>query len=253
MIDRELLERIDACRAGSEDRNELALEGAEARAICDRVQAIDRAVGAAMHDVPVPVGLSERLLAHLATAQVADAAEAQTPSPTADTTLAVSRRRWLRWGAGLAAIAASVAVVTTVIFWKSTSLTAQAVHEQILPFYQQEQPGTAYKLAALPPGYPFSRYVNMLPGTTWRPVQSFLHRPELAGVAYELTYGGAEATLYVIPTQVAGLPSSPPQKISAATGNLIRVAWQEGEVLYVLVVQGDARAYQAFVKRAGII
>ena len=74
MVDRQLLERIDACRPGSEDLHDPALspladELAESRAkrdLYDRVQAFDGAIGEALEDVSVPEGLSERLLARLA-------------------------------------------------------------------------------------------------------------------------------------------------------------------------------------------
>lgn len=257
MIDRDLLQRIDACRTGSEDFDDpgLALakelENQEARELYDRVQAMDRALGEAVHEVPVPAGLSERLLAHLAATQIVDAAvQEPTPSLPGKTTLAVSRRRWPRWAAGLT-VAASVALVVTAFYLRPTRLTEQHVaREPVLQFYNQEQRSAGNNL---PAGLPFSRHVNLWPGTTWRTVVGFLNRSGLDGVAYELLYNGTEATLYAMPVQAAGLPNSPPQKIGPVTGNRAVAAWQEGPTLYVLVVQGGERAYQSFVKRDPLI
>src|SRR5688500_322319 len=77
MDDRELLQRLDACRPGSDDfrdaglaplADELAAQPAS-RALRARVEHLDRAIGVALDDVPLPAGLQERLLARLAAAQ----------------------------------------------------------------------------------------------------------------------------------------------------------------------------------------
>src|SRR5688572_11232473 len=99
MVDRELLERIDACRPGSDDLHDprlapLADELAESpikRDLYQRVQALDAVIGEAIDDVPLPAGLSERLLASLAVEPLVSAAEGATdgavseaaPSPNA--------------------------------------------------------------------------------------------------------------------------------------------------------------------------
>src|SRR5688572_2368552 len=69
-----LREQIDACRPGSDDLSlpglaELAQAAQEDRAVAeelDRSQRFDRAVLSALHDVPVPGDLCERLLAQAA-------------------------------------------------------------------------------------------------------------------------------------------------------------------------------------------
>src|SRR5688572_10680083 len=76
-------EQIDACRPGSDDLAlpalaELAGAVESDRALADvfaRSQRFDRAVSAAMHDVPLPAGLLERLEAKVAEAAGADVAE----------------------------------------------------------------------------------------------------------------------------------------------------------------------------------
>jgi hypothetical protein len=120
-------------------------------------------------------------------------------------------------------------------------------------YYNQEERETAQPIETVKPpdGYPISRYVYRLPGTRWRPVHGFLRR-NLSGVAYDLVYRGAAATLYVMPQQSPSLPNAPPQRIGAATGNRALAAWQEGDLLYVLVVEGDERTYQSFVRRTAV-
>ncbi len=80
----------------------------------------------------------------------------------------------------------------------------------------------------------------------WRPVKGFLGR-DLNGVAYGMTLRGFTATLYAIPARVTSLPSAPPQQIMA-TGGWATAAWQEGNLVYVLVVRGDAQAYRSFIR-----
>lgn len=261
MVDRQLLERIDACRPGSDDLHDPALapladELAESRAkrdLYDRVQALDGAIGEALEDVPVPVGLSERLLARLAAEQVVSAVESAkppaeileaAPSPATD---GASRRTWLYWSLGLTA-AASIAGIVATMGWLRPILTADNIRAQVLQ-YNEEPLASAPVERGYPEGYPLSRHVYRLPHTTWRPVYGFLHRSDLNGVAYDLMLRGTSATLYVVPTRVSHFPAAPPARIGTATGNLAVAAWQENGLLYVLVVQGDERAYQSFIRR----
>src|SRR5688572_5213675 len=78
-------EQIDACRPGSDDLSLPALAGlaqaveqdsAVAKELA-RSQRFDHAVSAAMHDVPLPAGLLERLEARLASGDVSESVDAQ--------------------------------------------------------------------------------------------------------------------------------------------------------------------------------
>lgn len=259
MQDRKLLQRIDACRPGSEDRHDpelapLAEEAAgEARELYERVSMWDQAIGEALENVRVPPGLSDRLLARLAAEQTVAAAEAVSETcatsamPTANT---VPRRHWLRWSIGLAA-AASIAGAAVIGSWLGQpALTADSIREQALLFAQQEEPYPGKILAKLRPiDYPLSRHVYRLPGTIWRPVYNFMDQDGLNGVAYELMFRGSTATLYVVPAPEVDVPRVPPARLGTPTGGRSAVAWQENGLLYVLVVQGSDRDYQSFVKR----
>src|SRR5262245_48473703 len=111
-------EQIDACRPGSDDLALLALADLARAAESDRAvagdlarsQRFDRSVAAAMHDVPLPAGLLERLEAQLAAGEaVEDEATGEPVSLPVSAAEPGSRSRISR--RGLWAAAASLAVV----------------------------------------------------------------------------------------------------------------------------------------------
>ena len=68
------------------------------------------------------------------------------------------------------------------------------------------------------------------------------------GVVYRLSQGaGARAVLFVLSAKRAGLPQSAPVNPQSSTGGLSISAWQSQGLVYVLVVEGDQRAYRRFV------
>jgi hypothetical protein len=261
MVDRQLLERIDACRPGSNDLDDPRLSLAEElagsppkRDLYERVQSLDRAISEAIDDVPLPEGLSERLLARLAIEGLVSAAEnlapegvppAAAPAPRASS---VPRRLWRSASIGLAAAASIAAIIAGVNLWQRPALTVETVKAQVLQYNDEPLAGAPLE-AGLPQGYPLSRYIYRLPRTTWRPVYGFLHRNDLNGVAYDMMFRGTTATLFVISAPAKQLPTAPPLRTGMASGNRAVAAWQENGLLYVLVVDGNDRAYQSFIRR----
>ena len=76
----------------------------------------------------------------------------------------------------------------------------------------------------------------------WQKVDSFLG---CRAVAFDMsTPGGTRATLYVVKRSVSGLPTEPPLRPTLRTGGRSTAAWQSGPLLYVLVVEGEARGYK---------
>jgi hypothetical protein len=116
-MDPRLAERLDAVRPDSDDLSEPdmaavrdALARDEAlRADARRRQAWDRGIAAALHDVPVPDGLRDRLITRLAPAPVTAPPPAAPPRPAK-----LTRRNALGLVAGLAAGLAAAAVYWTV-------------------------------------------------------------------------------------------------------------------------------------------
>ena len=93
---------------------------------------------------------------------------------------------------------------------------------------------------APPAEYPISRDIVPLQGIRWRHVEKFPGGP---AVAYDLPTNGGRATLYVVEEIVPGLPSMPPDRPISNTGGKSAAAWQAGDTVYVLVVEGDAGMY----------
>jgi len=228
----------------------------------------DRAVGRAMEQVPLPLGLAERLLATL---QAADGqlAEANRPaqgswpvegsrpadgSRLAEKNRRVVSRRWLV-PASIAA-AALVAVFGWFVFRPVyPPMGYEDVIADVGDFYDQEAAAEGQPLAVVPSAdFPLSSAVVTNSSTRWRPVSKLLGRS--TGVAYELTSArGKRATLYVVdlnsrhrPIATNSLPSSPPNNGIFTEGRTMG-AWSNGTQLYVLVVEGDDRDYRGFLRR----
>jgi len=76
-------------------------------------------------------------------------------------------------------------------------------------------------------------------------------------VAYRLRAGRARATLYVLDDfagravpRLVDLPASPQRNPHQTQGRSMAV-WRSGSLVYLLVVQGGAAEYRAFVLPAG--
>jgi len=284
--DQRIVEALEVCRPGSDDVADPALRiladaieaDPELAQLYARLQEVDGRVAAAFADVPVPEGLEGRLLERLGLAldpgvsasEDADQGPAQfpavlttpdsaTPQPQPETTLqptpvvprpARRARRWLLVGGGAAVAAALVVGAMTVFSDRGREYTPQAVLDEAIRFFSRETPEPGRRDGP-PSSYPLSSAVARLPGIEiqWRRVSGLL---ESRGVAYDFRGPrGVQATLYVLDRQVAGLRPAPTLR-PYTTGGCSVEAWQEGKLLYVLVVEsGDRRAYQQFLYRPG--
>jgi hypothetical protein len=151
-------------------------------------------------------------------------------------------RRWLL--AGVVPICTAVALLAAVwvgLFHRNT-YTRSMVLEQAIVFFNEEQPA-AGSIGPAPQVYPFSPDVAATADARWRPIGGFLGR---SGVAYDLSGpGGPRATLYVVRATIKDLPPEPPVRPAFTTANCSTAAWQDGELLYVLVVSGGPDAYRS--------
>jgi hypothetical protein len=228
----------------------------------ERLQRTDRAVAEAFGRVPVPVGLADRVLARLSAADMPTAggmASSSSPClvgamPTASVGMAPSpghrtwrRRTWLV-AAGALAVAASVLVAVLLSSSRSSRFSVEDVLDQAIAFFNRDARvgGTPLGVEPLPPAsYPLSR---ALPTRNcqvrWRWVDGLV---ESRGVAYDMVGpGGVSATLYVVPLSLVGVGDAPPGGPMHATGGRSAAMWQEGDRLYVLVVEGESREYERF-------
>jgi hypothetical protein len=252
MNERDIQEAIDACRPSSHDlelpemaplREQLAHDS-HLQELLERVQHWDAKIGDAFHDVDIPQGLAERILANVIPAESIpvntipsrmDVPQAG-PSGKSD-----PRRRWLRAGA---AMAASLLVCLCVAFY------ILGRHEPT-PDELLEMAGQwAHRVA---PGWQVSGNVSSqypITGVIVRP-RGWQRVPDIlgaGGVAYALSADSEPpAILFVVKTRVADLPFAPPAKPQSTTGGQAIAAWQSGPLVYVLVIQGDQQRYRALI------
>lgn len=263
LTEQRLRELADALRPASDDLSQPELaELAEQmrhdphwKAVCQRSGRLDLAVSDAMHDLPVPPGAVDRLLARLAAVAPPTADDdARAPShPVAGPVPRPSPRFSKRMaGAGVLATAGAIALVAYLFGSPSVVLGPEDILQEVAVFAMKPSVDEEHPMAvgAPPSDYPASA---ALVGKTvaWRKIDGLLDR---SGVAYALRSAGAQATLYVIDAhgsrrqpRLVDLPASPPPTPMSTTGGGAKSAWSEGHLVYLLVVDGGAQEYQAFV------
>ena len=255
-------------------------DDAQLRERLQRIEALDAAVKRTYADVPVPAGLSSRLLAALA----ADATVAAAVSDAAQTTAVVSsnselaspatverasgvepsprsvwsRRQWLTTtGAAAGATAAGLAFALWLYDRGQRDLTLDDVLRQALVFHQARDarlkpPQPTWQFPA-PQEFPLSTLVSVAPAATrWTALDGrLLGRP---GVAYELASPRSpSATLYVLQfgklgePDIESLPAAPAQS-PHTTGGFALAAWREEDRICILVVEGDEREYRRYLR-----
>jgi hypothetical protein len=249
--DPRLIEALEACRPHSDDLADpamaaLAAQMAASREVDDlyeRLQRFDAAVAKAFCDVPVPVDLGDRILARLA----AEPAQPVVPVSSSDEVhtadlrpLAAARPRGTRRtlvAIVAAAIAASI-VAALFIHRDQRKPLGSEVCEAAITFYAgdvERGHGSLVGQQSPPAEYPFSSRLRSLGNTRWRVVSDFVG---YEAVAYDLKDSdGSAATVYVLRperTKLRDGEECPPWQ----TGQQSSVAWREGQLVYVLVVQG---------------
>jgi hypothetical protein len=266
-MDRRTLQGIEACRPDSDDLLSAELgdvarrvrDDPQARATYDRVQAWDAAIRSAMDRVSVPQGLADRILDRLRAAEPAVKAprdvdtksaqlEVQTPIGAPSTSVrpasrvAWSRRRWLAVGSALAA-ALVVAVYVGEYLQRDdetpVEIMADAWLAELVPKWQE--------MAQAPREFEVAPAIIAEP-TGWQRIGKL---GAVRGVAYKLVHATAgTARLFVVRLSKVGLPTSPPNRPQWSTGGRSVGYWQSGELVYVLVVEGNENTYRAFVNSA---
>jgi len=107
--------------------------------------------------------------------------------------------------------------------------------------------GALVSEVAPPVEYPIRDIGRRLAGIRWRHVENF---PSGLAVAYDLPPLGGRATLYVFQGNIPGLPSMPPESPWPGTSGKSAAAWQAGDLVYVLVVEGDAGVYSRYLDQS---
>ena len=152
----------------------------------------------------------------------------------------------------MAAAALATAAALLAAVWvesrHAASYTPLAVLEQATEFFRSESPAAGRRPGEVSPpaAYPISRDVLRTPQVRWRPIQGLLG---CSGVAYDLSAtGGRRATLYVVSQAVPGLPTQPRREPRPTTAGCSTAAWQDGGLLYVLVVEGGPEVYRRYLR-----
>jgi hypothetical protein len=233
-----------------------------------RFGSFDHALREGISDVEVPADLRDRLLARLESTHLdspTSTHEVSSPETlmlrSAATTTRNHRRRWLTAASSI--LAASVAgVVVTALLLPSAdrALTADAVmnlaRSQLVEVVAKDD--IAITTQRPPTRYPLGDFVPASMAVAWQRLPSgSLNR---AGVVYRLVGPANEsARLMVVDLQgsrgapvLAQLPRVATQNV-LSTGGYTSSAWSDGTRLYVLVVEGDVRQFQQFLRQPGTV
>lgn len=159
------------------------------------------------------------------------------------------RRRWLLVAGGLLATAAGLLVAIGLGIHREDRISEQIALDQAIQSFNagSQVPGQLLAEKTAPAEYPFSSMVAHTGKIQWRRVEGFSgHR----GVVYDLPgQGEVHAALYVVEVGQEGneLGRSPALR-PFTTAGCCALAWQEGGLLYILVVQGDRAAYESYLR-----
>ena len=259
--DERLLEAMEVCRPGSDDLADAAMADLVAElgrnrklgVVFVRLQKVDAVLAGAIQDVPVPPGLCDRLLAAMAVGAAVEAADVPVaeagqgdaiPAPA----MKAPSHRTRRWVLSLSGAIAALVLVTVGWFQQTrVEYSPASVLEAAVEFFNSDahDQGNLLSATSAPWGFPPSRYVRLTPDTRWHKAGTLL---KSGGVAFEMTGpGGLRATLYVVRQSIAGLPDQPPPRPVYGTARCCSAAWQEGPLMYVLVVLGESTDYQRLV------
>jgi hypothetical protein len=230
------------------------------------MRSFETQLAAALHNVPVPEGLGERLTARLQQtaapaaqngeapllSTVAAAASAETISASSTPAEAqpvhlapprpMSRRRLLVAAGSLAAGLLVMAGAWRLI---NSSDDSQADPAALAGAWGARLTAVWQPSKSLPAGFALPQTILAAP-TGWQAIGKKVVGP--SGVAINLSQPGAvRAVLYVVRMTLPQLPAAPPGSPQSATGGRTVAAWQNAGLVYVLVVEGDERVYRRFI------
>lgn len=261
-----LREQIDACRKGSDDLSlpdlaELAQAVRHDRGVAvelDRSQQFDAAVVSAMHDVPVPGDLLQRLLdsaaqprsvslevavqqAAAATAPAGDGAS-ETAAPATAARRGISRR-WMIALATVAAVALVAVGVAPFLPRSGRDVTQNQLADAALHWHEDNFPRAEGWTAFAGNARPYSLLVDE--PLRQRRYQT-AHGP---AIVYDLAPPGRQALLLVVTTRDKFPVRTSPYTPISVTGGLRVGAWQRENKLYVLIISPDGHHLDDYVRQ----
>jgi hypothetical protein len=255
-------EALEVCRPGGDDLADAAMadlaerlsEDGDLRARYERIQQIDLRLAAAFQEVPVPEGLAERIHARLAANETAPMAEPVSPEDSPVGVRRRSRRHWLAAAGGLATAAAAMVAVAVLLGMDNRYDEATVLGDTVALFSNDLHEGGLLLSEQPPPDdFPPSREIRRPAEMRWRSISGLLGKD---GVAYDLPGPGGSiaATLYVVRLSVDDVRQTQPAPSPRwNTGGYCSSAWQEDDLLYILVVRGGRQAYYDCLAPPGIV
>jgi hypothetical protein len=275
MTDRDIKWAVEACRPGSEDVSlpemlplaEAIQRDPEVRRLYERSQQYDAVIRQAFCDVPVPDGLTERLLAAVQREQGSYAPEPQSTSGTvaldhpvvrAERETAGAARRPRRsskslFSVGIAGMALTVVGVAALVWVYRSPLEptpGEALPREVESWSAQitrigwrddfSEPRLEKR--------PCDKAIRVDPQRWCEIVTSYDDQT----IAYDLASpGDGFATLFCMrlaPTGSSQLDPIPPLKPVPGTGGVSLGVWRRGGLVYVLAVKGPEQRYRAFLE-----
>ena len=261
--DPRLLEALEACRFLETERDEpemrylaeqIAADPA-LKGLCVQIERFDRRVAEAFRDVSAPADLAGRILERLAAAAPVAVAvgtsSSEAATPSEDLPLARPRkisRRWAVGGLVGAAVAASILAASVLLPSGAGQVAKAEALDQAVQAFAGDAGGDWRLIAQTPPParLPLSAdvHAHRAGQLRWRAVTLL----GTEGVAYDVTHpGGRRATLYVSRATVAGLRTAPALNPDSTTRGISAAAWQEGGLVYLLVVDGGPQHYRRYL------
>lgn len=248
-------QQIDACRAGSNDLTSPAMaeladalkhDPAAAEELA-RSQRMDEQVRSALHDLPVPASLAERLLAAVRSNQ-----------PSAEATLAADsrvrrfpRRRWLIVAA--LTTAALLLLAALPLFRSRRGVSQQQLAADVTVWLSNLQPKAWQPVGKLP------HNVALDPAVIAKPQQwqgSMANTPAWSSsvVAIDLMPPGAGSRAILFAVTTPARVNVPTRPVATAwltlSGGFTGIAWQRqgSSVLFVLAVEDRNLPLERFVR-----
>ena len=262
-LDEQTWEVMESCRSGTDDLADPAMShladaikaNPELEKIFNRIEQLDIKIGAAFHDVPVPIDLAQKLLDQLAQTgveqQVSAAVQDRLNQTPVEKFVLANRmrkvsRRWMCVAVGIISAAAVLFVALWLNSYNTGSYTEQTAIDEAIRFFDGDKAGGGLLTTekSPPKNYPFSHAVFFSDEVRWREIRNFLGKN---GIAFDLpTRDGVRATLYVVEQSVEDIGSKP-RIHPFTTGGYSSSVWQENGLLYVLVIHGEPGSYQQYL------
>jgi len=259
---------VDACRPGADDTSlpemsalaEILRDDEQVRRWYDRTQRTDAAVGRAFRDVPVPEGLSERLLDAVQKASYESAEESPsfihevvTEDTNADSADGVAvpasrRKRWKRVAMIGVSVAAIVMVCVALLRPGSQEIVSGELPDELKEWIWATAPASDWSGNVREAPVRDNTHDAAIRGAALRWCIAKT-RYDSETVVYDVSRPGGGRSAYVFCIRTGGrsvaLPNVlPPQW---TTGGVAVGAWLRGGMLYVLAVKGGEREYQNYV------